>query len=416
MSYESGLARRGPLCVFSIVALVLSSPASAAAEDRACGESSHASGQDEADTSRLDVRHGPGFALVRGAASYAEAACAPGHISRPVLKDLAESVSRSLDVDPALAVVLTSAPGSCSSIYYAALANDVRGIGYAHTDAREIFDDTPDSALEGVAFLNDWPYWRDRPDELRAAFDHEVGHRWGARVHAQLADEAAFALLGREDQHWSYLLETSGSPLEGNVWVSTADGFETQTPPYPTRFSPLDLYLMGAIAPSEVPPFRLLTGATFATDDCRGQPISPASPPQSCGSARAHAGAIQVSIDDILAAEGPREPSASGSVQTVSVLPIVLDVGASALAVETCSELSDAVATRVAEFEAASSGYVRLENVLGRGSACEAVCGDGEEPPRAFESGACAVRSPRTGSRAALLVLLVAVALQRRRG
>lgn len=415
MSFESGLARRGPLSVLAFAALLLGSRGAWTAESRACGPSSQASepGATEA-APRLDVQHGPGFALVRGAESYAAGACAPGHISRPLLKELAESVSRSLDVDPALAVVLVSAPVSCSSIYYAALANDVRGIGYAHTDAREIFDDTPDSALEGVVFLNDWPYWRERPDELRGAFDHEVGHRWGARVHARLAGEAASALLGREDQHWSYLLETSGSPLEGNVWASTNEGFETQTPAYPTRFSALDLYLMGAVAPSEVPPFQLLTGATFATQDCRGQPISPASPPQSCGSARARATAIQVSIDAILAAEGPREPAASGAVQSVRVLPIVLDVEAAGLAADTCAELSNAVATRLAEFEVASSGYLRLENVLGPGEACEAVCSPHADA--GVEVATCAIRPPQTRRGSWTVLLLMALVVYRRRG
>jgi hypothetical protein len=354
---------------------------------------------------------------VRGGESYAEAACAPAPIARAMLRGLAETVAAAIGVDPALALVLTSQPGSCSSIYYAALANEVRGIGYQHTDAREVFDDTPDSALEGVIFLNDWPYWRERPEELRAAFDHEVGHRWGARVHARVSDlgTGEAALLGREDQHWSYLLDTSGSPLEGNVWVSSAEGFESRTPAYPTRFSPLDLYLMGAVGPSEVPPFLLLTRAIFDGDDCRAQPIRPESPPHTCGTAVADANAIRVSIDDIIAAEGARQPSPNGATRSMGVLAIVLETGEPPLELETCSELSSAVAARLAEFEAASSGHVRLENVIDHGDMWEAACATDNIDPESVRS-SCAFRPPLEAHRAWAVALLgLALAVYRRR-
>jgi hypothetical protein len=417
MFFESGLARARPLYILAAFAALSSRPSTGKAEaSRACGAASLTDLDSPAAATSLEIRRGPGFALVRGADSHAEGACAPGPIAQAVLRDLAETVARSLDVDPTLAVVLTSEPGSCSSIYYAALANDVRGIGYQHTDAREIFDDTPDSALEGVAFLNDWPYWREHPQEFSGAFDHELGHRWGARVHARFADPAtgSSALLGREDEHWSYLLDTSGSPLEGNVWVGVSEGFESRTPAYPTRFSQLDLYLMGAVAASEVPEFLLLAGATFDADDCRGQPIGPDSPPQSCGAVSARGDAIRVSIDDIIAVEGPRQPSPSSAARSFGVLAIVLESAESAIDVETCAEVSTAVTTRLAEFETASSGHVRLENVLGQGEACDAMCGPSTET--AVPASACEFRPQRRlpGSWAALF--LIALVLRRRRG
>lgn len=417
MSFGSGLARVRPLCLCGLAALVLLPGTGRAADSRTCGaDSAKSLERPAAAAAGLEIRRGPGFALVRGGEGYAQGACAPGVVARAMLQDLAETVAGSLGVDPALAVVLTTEPGSCSSIYYAALANDIRGIGYQHTDAREIFDDTPDSALEGVVFLNDWPYWRERPEELRSAFDHEVGHRWGARVHARLADAdaGAPALLGREDQHWSYLLDTSGSPLEGNVWVSTSDGFESRTPEYPTQFSPLDRYLMGAVGPSEVPPFLLLTEATFDADDCRGQPIGPESPPHTCGTVRAHANAVRVSIDDIIAVEGPREPGASSGATSMSVLAVVLETGGPALELETCTELSAAVTARLAEFETASSGHVRLENVLDVGDTCETICAPAKMAP-ATVTPTCAFR-PRLPARGGWPALLgIALALRRRR-
>ena len=54
------------------------------------------------------------------------------------------------------------------------------GYGYFYDD--ELFDLSPGSALEGIAFLNDMTYWESNDEELTRSFLHELGHRWGARV------------------------------------------------------------------------------------------------------------------------------------------------------------------------------------------------------------------------------------------
>lgn len=322
--------------------------------------------------------------MLSGAA--AEAACALPRVARSVLHDAVAAAASALGVDPALAVVLTSAPLSCGAIYYVPLANDVRGIGYVHSDAREVFDDTPGAALEGIAFLNDWPYWRDRSEELASAFNHEVGHRWGARVHVRAPDLEPAALLGRERNHWSYFLSSDGSPHEGNVWLPAASGYVSQTPRFATEFSALDLYLMGVATAAEVGPFTLLTQPSAAGSDCTGAPLSAGSPPQRCAPLELQADAALLSVDDVIAAEGPRVPAARAEAVSLDVLVLVLETPNEPLGVEGCRELASALDARLVGFEQATWGRVALVNALGAGDSCDQVAAGAEASAEVLEA------------------------------
>src|SRR5688572_19494863 len=275
----------------TLVSLLFALPAGAPvsdprAEPRACPDGTAACPSETVSAAPLGdelvVLAGPGFALVRGAQAVAEAGCAPAAIASAALADAVQRAEQRLSVDAELAVVLSAAAPSCNVIYYVPLANDVRGIGYGHEDGRELFDDTPGSRLEGVAFLNDWPYWRARPEEFHSALHHELGHRWGARVLANIPGGAEHELLGRGREHWSYFLDSQGSPHEGNMWVPEASGWRSQTPPHASEFSWLDLYLMGVALPEEVGPFELLLEPEIGGLDCRGRPVTSSSPPQAC--------------------------------------------------------------------------------------------------------------------------------------
>jgi len=369
----------------------------------------------------LELLRGPGFVLVRGAGAVAEAACAAQPVATTALTDAVQRVERRVGVDAELAIVLVSAPPSCNSIYYVPLANDVRGIGYGHDDGRELFDDTPETRLEGIAFLNDWPYWRAHADEFRSAFHHEAAHRWGARVQARIAGAASSELLGRGRAHWSYFLDTRGSPHEGNLWVPDVLGQHSETPPHGSQFSPLDLYLMGVGLPEEVEPFELLRDVTLTGLDCRGQVVSASSPPQTCGSLQAAGEATRISIDDILAVEGPRVPAASHDLQHRSALVIVLEGNASPFDADTCRELAAQLATRFRDFAQATAGRLQLEQALTSGGDCAAAewsrpAPAASEPPSDPAPG-CALRAPlsRRSSLESWALALIAYRTWRRR-
>lgn len=134
---------------------------------------------------------------------------------------------------------------------------------------------------------------------------HEMGHRWSAFVSAKITDE--LILLG--PTHWAtglqapaafpYQRPTEASAMGGGVWQDNFDGTFTQLDDDyyvpATGWSYLDLYLMGFIAPSEVPDFFLLRNLQPQGRDANGHMVYKAD-------------RTKVTIDDVIAAEGPRMP------------------------------------------------------------------------------------------------------------
>jgi len=134
-------------------------------------------------------------------------------------------------------------------------------------------------------------------EETLYILSHEIMHRWGAYVKYKDADGSlSTALLGKEQDHWSYLLSSGGSVLYGNQWQDNGNGtFTSTTPQLKMRYySPLDQYLMGMIDKSKVPAMVLI--------DSPGQDATqlPASGVTITGTTKT------VTIDDIIAATGAR--------------------------------------------------------------------------------------------------------------
>jgi hypothetical protein len=193
--------------------------------------------------------------------------------------------------------------------YYHGLRNDIHGIGL------EIFNNSPNGeygsggSLQGIVEMGNLakiitdPLHPEFGDTLNT-LTHEIMHRWGSQAKFKNADGSiSSALLGMDQDHWSFLLDTAGSVMYGNRWQNNGNGTFTSTTPYREMklYSPLDLYLMGVIDKSKVPAMLLIDSP--GTDPTRlpeaGVTIS--------GTART------VTIDDIIAAMGPRVPDASTS-------------------------------------------------------------------------------------------------------
>jgi hypothetical protein len=134
---------------------------------------------------------------------------------------------------------------------------------------------------------------------------HEMGHRWSAFVSAKINGE----LIPLGPTHWAaglqapvafpYQRPTEASAMGGGVWQDNFDGTWTQLDDDyyvpATGWSYLDLYLMGFIAPSEVPDFFLLRNLVPQGRDANGHRIYKAD-------------RTKVTIGDVIAAEGPRLP------------------------------------------------------------------------------------------------------------
>lgn len=143
-------------------------------------------------------------------------------------------------------------------------------------------------------------------DYAMSQIGHEMGHRWSAFVSAKVNGETI--QLG--PTHWArglqapvafpYQRPTEASAMGGGVWQDNFDGTFTQLDDDyyvpATGWSYLDLYLMGMISPAEVPDFFILRNLVPAGHDSNGHPIFKAD-------------RTKITIQDVVAAEGPRLPA-----------------------------------------------------------------------------------------------------------
>lgn len=139
---------------------------------------------------------------------------------------------------------------------------------------------------------------------------HEMGHRWAAFVSAKVGNET----IPLGPTHWDmglqarvpspYVRPTEASIMGGGVWQDNFDGTFTQLDDNyyvpATGYSYLDLYLMGLVSPAEVPDFFILRHLEPAGKDANGHRIFKAE-------------RTKVTIQDVIAAEGPRMPDVNHS-------------------------------------------------------------------------------------------------------
>jgi hypothetical protein len=162
-------------------------------------------------------------------------------------------------------------------------------------------------------------------DYALSQIGHEMGHRWSAFVSAKIDGE----LIPLGPTHWATGLQAQAAfpyqrPIEasamgGGVWQDNFDGTWTQLDDDyyvpATGWSYLDLYLMGFIAPSEVPDFFLLRNLVPQERDANGHMIY-------------RAERTKVTINDVIAAEGPRLPDADHAQKRFNTgMVIVLEHG-----------------------------------------------------------------------------------------
>jgi hypothetical protein len=150
---------------------------------------------------------------------------------------------------------------------------------------------------------------------------HEMGHRWSAFVAAKVNGE----VIPLGPTHWArglqapvafpYQRPVEASAMGGGVWQDNLDGTFTQLDDDyyvpATGWSYLDLYLMGLIAPEEVPDFFILRNLSPAGRDPNGRPIFKAD-------------RTKVTIQDVIAASGPRLPDVYHSQRSFNTGMVVM--------------------------------------------------------------------------------------------
>ncbi len=210
--------------------------------------------------------------------------------------------------------------GGNAVAYHFTTKNDVKGIGYKNFRSREVFDNSSamgsDGVLEGFANMGYVHKYDDDLNELRdtlthlGVFIHELGHQWLSRLFYRQGGNTRTELQ-ENGGHWSFNTHTGASFMQGNDIRDNGDGSFT-TLETDANFSDADLYVLGLIPPEEVDPFFYVANS--------GQ--SPGQLPQF--NFNMFGSRVDVSIDDVISEEGPREPSHEDSPKEFRTAMILL--------------------------------------------------------------------------------------------
>jgi hypothetical protein len=123
-----------------------------------------------------------------------------------------------------------------------------------------------------------------------------VGHQWLAQAAYEVDGVAYDDLLGKDEAHWSYLLDSDGSFFYGADWRDNGDGTFTAAR-VKEAYSALDLYLLGFRPKEKVPPLLLLRNPAVDTTAINRE-----------GEIVATTGTTDVHVDQLIEDMGPRRP------------------------------------------------------------------------------------------------------------
>jgi hypothetical protein len=215
--------------------------------------------------------------------------------------------------------------------FYAGVRNQDQGIGVSSFDRGDSFGSP--QRLQGFMVMNDivGAYPADPNahvfglNSALSILGQEQGHRWLSFINYTGPDPTI--LLGRQEAHWSFFFNIEStsafsspvmprsSSAEGNVWIDNGNGtFSTPSNQLIDGYSALDQYLMGLRASQEVPDTFVITNPTLQFS--RG--ASPRSGVTTGGTR------LNVSIDQIIQANGPRVPGVETSQKEFRAVFILL--------------------------------------------------------------------------------------------
>ncbi|MBI3317295.1 MAG: hypothetical protein HYZ85_04755, partial [Candidatus Omnitrophica bacterium] len=243
--------------------------------------------------------------------------------------------------------------------FYLGAFNDVNGLGQELVDFRDEFGSGSAGELEGIVFLDaglssgddfrfassDFTQERNRL-LWQNVLTQELSHRYGSFLTSE--DGNPLGILGRGLAHWGVFFDADFSPMDGNDWIDNGDGSFTLAKSYIDEaafertenamlYNDLDLYSMGLLDPTQV-------GASFVIENPRlqdGRSIRPYSEgpyveiQNSDGSWEGlyHLGngtkvlgtKRVITLDEIAALEGMRNPSSSQAPKDFKVAFVTVD-------------------------------------------------------------------------------------------
>ena len=187
------------------------------------------------------------------------------------------------------------------------IANEIRGIGL------EVFDQSGSfgsgGRLRSVVMMDTIGKYPSDPqtrilgeNSTLSLLGQESGHRWLAflkfRDHNGQESEE---LLGRDQAHWSFFMDSDASVMEGND-IEDLGGGAFRTAAAVQRYSALDQYAMGYVTESQVPPFFYVENPSNVVPS-REREDAPRTGVTFNGTRRT------VLVQDVVAVMGSRQPS-----------------------------------------------------------------------------------------------------------
>lgn len=165
---------------------------------------------------------------------------------------------------------------------------------------------------------------------------HEIAHRWGIFLSTGGVKGSNPLGILREDAHWGAFFDAGFSPMDGLDWRDNGDGtftlqriygmafddfvrFQTgqlTDPSQISRFNDFELYAMGLLDPADASPSfvidqpRTLSGTALTEENFYRTVFS--DPAFVFGSPTIRGVRQDVTLEDIIAIEGPRNPGAAG--------------------------------------------------------------------------------------------------------
>jgi hypothetical protein len=187
--------------------------------------------------------------------------------------------------------------------FYSPIQNNIKGIGDQTYNFSRTFGSPKLQGFILMDFIGKYP---DDPNleflgdnSTLEVFGQENGHRWLAYPKVALAGQPANLLLGRDDAHWNFYMDTDASCMEGNDIRDNGDGTFTTVGANET-YSALDRYMMGFIPPGAVP-------GTFVVAGNSDTDRSPQEGVVIRGTK------VPISIQDIINVQGARIPNSASS-------------------------------------------------------------------------------------------------------
>jgi hypothetical protein len=191
------------------------------------------------------------------------------------------------------------------------IANEIEGIGVDIYDLSQQFGSA--GRLRSFTMMDRLGKYPDDPatrflgeNNTLSVLGQEAGHRWLAyfnfRDHTGQQSEE---LLGRDQAHWSFFMDSDASVMEGND-IEDLGGGSFRTVGAVRRYSRLDQYAMGLLSPAEVPPFFYVQSPVNMSQQ-KMKESDPQTGVTFNGTRR------DVLIEDIIAIHGNRVPAAAAS-------------------------------------------------------------------------------------------------------